>query len=235
MILLASFFLAGGDSFLAGLWVFLIIGLSVATTLGVSFFLSRGILRGIPSSFVLELPPYRRPKVLQVIARSMLDRTVYVLGRAITVAIPAGAIIWLVQNIMVGDNSILYHMTTFLNPLGGAMGLSGAILAAFLLGIPANEIIIPILLMFYSQSGMLVEATGMAQAGELLVANGWTWVTAVCAIVFSLNHFPCATTLMTIQKETGSRYWTLISFLLPTAVGIFLCCCIHFIAMIFGL
>lgn len=192
------------------------------------------MLKGVPSSFVLELPPYRRPKLMQVVVRSMLDRTIFVLGRAVTVAIPAGAIIWLVQNINIDGNSILYYITTVLDPLGGAMGLSGAILAAFLLGLPANEIIIPILLMFYSQSGTLVEAEGMAQAGQILVANGWTWVTALCAIVFSLNHFPCATTLMTIRKETGSKFWTGVSCLLPTAVGILLCCLVHLTAVTFG-
>ena len=118
---------------------------------------------------------------------------------------------------------MLQELAAFLEPLGALMGLSGVILAAFLLGLPANEIVIPILLMVYSQSGMLVEAEGMAQAGAILSANGWTALTAVCTILFSLNHFPCATTLLTIRKETGSWFWTAVSFLLPTAMGILLC------------
>ena len=177
----------------------------------------------MPSAFVLELPPYRRPQIGQVILRSVLDRTAFVLGRAISVAIPAGASIWLCQNVTVIGHTLLYGLTGILEPLGSLMGLSGVILAAFLLGIPANEIVIPILLMVYSQSGMLVEAEGISQAGALLSANGWTWVTAVCTILFSLNHFPCATTLLTVRKETGSWFWTGGSFLLPTAVGILLC------------
>lgn len=223
LILLAGFFFAQGNPLAAGGFVFLLIILAVVITLGVSFMLSKTILKGLPSAFVLELPPYRRPKVGEVIVRSVLDRTAFVLGRAITVAIPAGAVIWLCQNVEVGGHTLLYGLTVLLEPLGSLMGLSGVILAAFLLGIPANEIVIPILLMVYSQSGMLVEAEGMAQAGEMLTANGWTWVTAVCTILFSLNHFPCATTLLTIRKETGSWFWTGVSFLLPTAVGIFLC------------
>lgn len=209
------------------MFVFLLILFAVAITLLVSFFLSRTILKGMPSAFVLELPPYRRPKIGEVIVRSILDRTAFVLGRAITVAIPAGAVIWLCQNVEVGGHTLLYGLTVLLEPLGSLMGLSGVILAAFLLGIPANEIVIPILLMVYSQSGMLVEAEGMAQAGAILQANGWTWLTAVCTILFSLNHFPCATTLLTIRKETGSWLWTGVSFLLPTAVGVLLCIAVN--------
>ena len=223
LILLAGFFFAQGSPAAAGIFVFLLIVLAVTITLAVSFVLSKTLLKGVPSAFVLELPPYRRPRIGQVIFRSVLDRTIFVLGRAITVAIPAGAIIWICQNVEIGGYTLLYGLTVLLEPLGSLMGLSGVILAAFLLGIPANEIVIPILLMVYSQSGMLVEAEGMAQAGAILAANGWTGVTAVCTILFSLNHFPCATTLLTIRKETGSWFWTGVSFLLPTAVGILLC------------
>ena len=165
--------------------------------------------------------------------RSLLDRTIFVLGRAITAAAPAGAVIWLLQRIQIGDGTLLTQIALFLEPLGGIMGLSGPILLAFLLGLPANEIVLPILLMFYSQSGMLVE--GGSQTGAMLAANGWTWMTAVCAILFSLNHFPCATTLLTIRKETGSRKWTAISFLLPTIIGICLCAAVHGLFCFFGL
>lgn len=234
LILLAGCFFAGGDPLVAGVFIFLLIALAVAVTLGVSFLLSKTMLKGVPSSFVLELPPYRRPKIGDVIVRSMLDRTIFVLGRAVTVAIPAGAIIWLCQNVEVGGYTLLYGLTTLLEPLGSLMGLSGVILAAFLLGIPANEIVLPILLMVYSQSGMLVEAEGISQAGAILSANGWTWVTAACAMLFSLNHFPCATTLLTIRKETGSWFWTGISFLLPTVTGICFCVLLHGIACAVG-
>lgn len=227
LILLAGFFFAQGNPFAAGGFVFLLIILAVAITLLVSFLLSKTLLKGMPSAFILELPPYRRPQIGQVIIRSVLDRTAFVLGRAISVAIPAGAVIWLCQNVTMGGHTLLYGLTVLLEPLGSLMGLSGVILAAFLLGIPANEIVIPILLMVYSQSGMLVEAEGMAQVGAILSANGWTWVTAVCTILFSLNHFPCATTLLTIRKETGSWFWTGVSFLLPTAAGILLCVMIN--------
>lgn len=233
ILLLIAVFLSVGKPWMSGLALFLVIGLSVGMTLLVSFFLSRTVLRGMPSAFVLELPPFRRPQIGQVLVRSLLDRTIFVLGRAITAAAPAGAVIWLLQRIPVGDGTLLTQLAMFLEPLGGLMGLSGPILLAFLLGLPANEIVLPILLMFYSQSGMLVE--GGSQTGAMLMANGWTWTTAVCAILFSLNHFPCATTLLTIRKETGSRKWTAISFLLPTVIGICLCAVVHGLFCLFGL
>ena len=233
ILLLIAVFLSAGKPWMSGLALFLVIGLSVGMTLLVSFFLSRTVLKGMPSAFVLELPPFRRPQIGQVLVRSLLDRTIFVLGRAITAAAPAGAVIWLLQRIPVGDGTLLTQLAMFLEPLGGFMGLSGPILLAFLLGLPANEIVLPILLMFYSQSGMLVE--GGSQTGAMLMANGWTWTTAVCAILFSLNHFPCATTLLTIRKETGSRKWTAISFLLPTVIGICMCAVVHGFFCLFGL
>lgn len=233
ILLLIAVFLSVGKPWMSGLALFLVIGLSVGMTLLVSFFLSRTVLKGMPSAFVLELPPFRRPQIGQVLVRSLLDRTIFVLGRAITAAAPAGAVIWLLQRIPVGDGTLLTQLAMLLEPLGGFMGLSGPILLAFLLGLPANEIVLPILLMFYSQSGMLVE--GGSQTGAMLMANGWTWTTAVCAILFSLNHFPCATTLLTIRKETGSRKWTAISFLLPTVIGICLCAVVHGFFCLFGL
>lgn len=233
ILLLIAVFLSVGKPWMSGFALFLVIGFSVGMTLLVSFFLSRTVLKGMSSAFVLELPPFRRPQIVQVLVRSLLDRTIFVLGRAITAAAPAGAIIWLLQRIPVGDSTLLTQIALFLEPLGGLMGLSGPILMAFLLGLPANEIVLPILLMFYSQSGMLVE--GGSQTGAMLMANGWTWTTAVCAILFSLNHFPCATTLLTIRKETGSRKWMAISFLLPTVIGICLCVAVHGFFCLFGL
>ena len=233
ILLLIAVFLSVGKPWMSGFALFVVIGLSVGMTLLVSFFLSRTVLRGMSSAFVLELPPFRRPQIGQVLLRSLLDRTIFVLGRAITAAAPAGAIIWLLQRIQIGDGTLLTQIAMFLEPLGGLMGLSGPILLAFLLGLPANEIVLPILLMFYSQSGMLVE--GGSQTGAMLAANGWTWTTAVCAILFSLNHFPCATTLLTIRKETGSRKWMAVSFLLPTVIGICLCAAVHGLFCFFGL
>ena len=233
ILLLIAVFLSVGKPWMSGFALFVVIGLSVGMTLLVSFFLSRTVLKGMPSAFVLELPPFRRPQIGQVLVRSLLDRTIFVLGRAITAAAPAGAIIWLLQRIQIGDGTLLTQIAMFLEPLGGIMGLSGPILLAFLLGLPANEIVLPILLMFYSQSGMLVE--GGSQTGAMLAANGWTWMTAVCAILFSLNHFPCATTLLTIRKETGSRKWMAVSFLLPTVIGICLCAAVHGLFCFFGL
>ena len=235
IILLASIFLSAGNAWLSGIAVICVVFFSVLTTLAVSFLLSRTVLRGVPSSFVLELPPYRMPQVGRVLVRSLLDRTIFVLWRAILVAVPAGVVIWLFQNIYIGDMTLLGYLSTFLDPLGNCMGLSGVILAAFLLGMPANEIVLPILLMVYTQNGMLVEAQGMAQAGALLSANGWTWCTALCAILFSLNHFPCTTTLLTIHKECGSWKWTLFAFALPTVIGICLCMLLHGIFGLFGI
>ena len=231
--MLASIFFSGGNPLLAGVFVVLALVLSVSITLLVSSMLGKTILKGEASSFTLELPPYRKPQFAKVVVRSILDRTIFVLGRAISVSVPAGALIWLLQNITVADGTILSMFSNMLEPLGSVMGLSGAILAAFLLGIPANEIVIPILLMYYSQSGMLVESSGIVELGEILKNNGWTIITALCAIVFSLNHFPCATTLWTIAKETKSIKWTTVSFFLPTLVGIVLCVLINIISKLF--
>ncbi len=231
--MLASIFFSGGNPLLAGVFVVLALLLSVSITLLVSSMLSKTILKGEASSFTLELPPYRKPQFAKVIVRSILDRTIFVLGRAISVSVPAGALIWLLQNITIADSTLLSMFSSLLEPLGSIMGLSGAILAAFLLGIPANEIVIPILLMYYSQSGMLVESSGIVELGEILRNNGWTIITALCAILFSLNHFPCATTLWTIAKETKSVKWTTVSFLLPTLVGVVICVLINMIANLF--
>ena len=231
--MLASIFFSGGNTLLAGVFVVLALLLSVSITLLVSSMLSKTILKGEASSFTLELPPYRKPQFAKVIVRSILDRTIFVLGRAISVSVPAGALIWLLQNITIADSTLLSMFSSLLEPLGSIMGLSGAILAAFLLGIPANEIVIPILLMYYSQSGMLVESSGIVELGEILRNNGWTIITALCAILFSLNHFPCATTLWTIAKETKSVKWTTVSFLLPTLVGVVICVLINMIANLF--
>jgi len=224
IIMLAGIFFAGGSKLGAGIFVLLAIAFSVVITLIMSKILSVTCLKGIPSSFTLELPPYRKPQIGRVIVRSMIDRTAFVLGRAVSVAIPAGAVIWVLQNITVGDMTLIGTMASAIDPLGKLMGMSGMILMAFILGMPANEIVIPIMLMCYCQSGALLDATSTAELGKILVANGWTWVTALCTVLFTLNHFPCGTTLLTIKKETGSWKWTFVSFLIPTITGIVLCC-----------
>lgn len=197
--------------------------LGIGLTLAVSKMLSKTILRGMPSSFALELPPYRKPQIGSIIVRSIFDRTLFVLGRAVVVAAPAGLIIWAMANINLGGINLLTHSTEFLDPFARFMGLDGHILMAFILGLPANEIVIPILLMSYTAGGTMVEPESMLRIRELLLANGWTWVTAVCAMLFALNHWPCGTTLLTIRKETLSWKWTWVSFLIPTMAGILLC------------
>lgn len=200
-----------------------VILLGVFMTLVVSKLLSKTILKGIPSTFTLELPPYRKPQIGQVIVRSIFDRTLFVLGRAVIVAAPAGLIIWIMANIHVGDFSILTHSANFLDPFGQLLGLDGYILMAFILGFPANEIVIPIIIMSYLSAGSMLEFDSLSQLKVLLLDNGWTWVTGVSLMLFGLFHWPCATTCLTIQKETSSWKWTAISFLLPTLVGILVC------------
>lgn len=198
-----------------------------------SRFLSKTLLKGVPSAFTLELPPYRRPQFGKVIVRSMLDRTLFVLGRAVSVAIPAGAIIWLLANVQTGDMSLLQHISAFLDPFASLMGLDGVILLAFILGFPANEIVVPIMIMAYMATGSMVDISDLTVLKELFVANGWTWITAICTLMFSLVHFPCATTLLTIKKESGSWKWTLVSFLLPTLMGIVLCMLVNGVGQFF--
>lgn len=203
--------------------------LGIAATLFSSLILSKTLLRGIPSSFTLELPPYRRPQIGKVIIRSIFDRTLFVLGRALIVAAPAGLLIWLLANISLGGVSLLSHLSAFLDPLGKLLGMDGIILTGFLLGFPANEIVIPIILMAYLQTGQLVEMTDQTQLFSLLTLHGWTIKTALCMAVFSLFHWPCSTTCLTIHKETGSWRWVIISFLLPTLIGMVLCIMLNFL------
>lgn len=211
-----------------------VILLGVAATLAASRLLSKTVLRGVPSSFTLELPPYRRPQVAQVLARSVFDRTLFVLGRAAAVAAPAGLVIWLMANITVADATLLTHCAAFLEPFARLLGLDGVILLAFILGLPANEIVLPLILMGYLSQGSLTEMQAGAQMRAVLVQNGWTWVTAACTMLFSLMHWPCSTTLMTIQKEAGKARWTLLAALLPTACGMAACCLLATLARLFG-
>lgn len=200
-----------------------VIVLGVGMTLLVSKILSNTILKGMPSSFNLELPPYRRPQIGKVIVRSVFDRTLFVLRRAVAVAAPAGLVIWLLANIRVGESSALTQCAQFLGPFARLLGMDGYILMAFILGFPANEIVVPIIIMSYMSTGSLTEFSSLAQLHSLFVSHGWTWLTAVCVMLFSLMHWPCATTCLTIRKETQSLKWTLLSFVIPTVSGMLLC------------
>lgn len=195
----------------------------VAATFFVSRLLSATVLKGMPSSFTLELPPYRRPQIGRVIWRSILDRTLFILGRAAAVAAPAGLVIWILANVSIGDISLLARFSGYLDPIGHLMGMDGVILMAFILGLPANEIVIPIIIMAYTSQGTLIEPGNLSDLHTLLISQGWTWVTALCTMVFFLFHWPCSTTLMTIKKETGSLKWTCLAVLLPTTCGVILC------------
>ena len=197
--------------------------LGIFLTLVVSKILSKTVLKGVPSSFVLELPPYRKPQIGKILVRSLLDRTLFVLGRAVAIATPTGLVIWLFANVTIGDISILTYVSNFLNPFARLMGFDGYILLAFILGFPANEIVLPIILMSYMSTGTLVNLEDTSSIGQILIQNGWTLLTGINAMIFSLLHFPCSTTLMTIKKETNSWKWTLLAFALPTVCGIIIC------------
>jgi len=200
-----------------------VIILGIFMTLVISKLLSITILKGVPSSFTLELPPYRRPQIGKVLLRSVLDRTLFVLGRAVAVAAPAGLVIWCMANITIGDATLLAHCSGFLDPFARLMGLDGVILLAFILGFPANEIVVPIIIMTYMAEGSLREIHDLSVLKELLTDNGWTWITAVSTMLFSLMHWPCSTTCLTIRKETQSMKWTVVSWLVPTVTGFVVC------------
>lgn len=228
LIAVATIFIAGtmngiGATFISTLAVIFVILLGIFLTLLISKILSKTILKSMPSSFVLELPPYRKPQFGKVFIRSIFDRTLFVLGRAVSVAAPAGLVIWLFANIGFQDMSLLDIIANFLTPLANLMGLDGYILTAFILGIPANEIVLPIILMCYMGNGSLVNLEDTYQIGQILINNGWTMLTAINVMIFTCLHFPCATTLLTIKKETGSLKWTLLSFIIPTVCGVLIC------------
>lgn len=200
-----------------------IILLGILMTFLVSFLLSKTLLKGVPSSFTLELPPYRRPQIGKVIVRSIFDRTLFVLGRSILVAAPAGLLIWVMANVAVDGSTLLALCSGFLDPFARQLGLDGVILLAFILGIPANEIVVPIIIMAYTASGSLMDLSNLSMLKQLLVDNGWTWITAICTMLFSLMHWPCSTTCLTIRKETQSWKWTAAAFLIPTVMGMAAC------------
>lgn len=227
LIAIASVFLVSFGGNKAGvvpaLAVTGMIVIGIGVTLLVSYLLSKTVLKGVPSTFTLELPPYRVPKIGRVLYTSMIDRSVFVLKRAMIVAAPAGAVIWILANVNIGNTSILLHMAGFFDPFARLIGLDGFILMAFILGLPANEIVLPILLMAYLANGSMVEYDSLKALRTVLTDHGWTYLTALNTMLFSLLHWPCATTLLTIRKETGSVKWTLVSALLPTAIAVLVC------------
>ena len=240
LIAVITMFIAGSamgalSSVLAALTLTAVIVLGVVMTVLVSKLLSKTVLKGLPSSFHLELPPYRRPQIGKVIVRSIFDRTLFVLGRAVSVAAPAGLIIWMMANVQRDGLSLLTYCAQFLDPFARLMGMDGYILFAFVLGFPANEIVIPIIIMSYMATGSLTDFESLGQLHALFVGHGWTWLTAVCVMLFSLMHWPCGTTCLTIRKETGSWKWTFVSIALPTGAGIFSCIFVANLVRLLGL
>ncbi|ASS76423.1 iron transporter FeoB [Tumebacillus algifaecis] len=240
LITLATLFMGGAIGLAYGSLVAtaVVVGLvlvGISVTLSVSWLLSKTMLRGIPSNFTLELPPYRKPQFGRLLIRSVYDRTVFVLKRAVIVAAPAGIATWILANIQVGDASILQHTALFLDPFAQAIGLDGYILMAFILGLPANEIVLPILIMSYLSTGAMTEMSSLVELKNLFLSNGWTWLTALCMMLFSLLHYPCGTTMWTIAKETKSTKWTLVAILLPTSIALSVCFLVAQTVRFFGL
>ena len=234
--ILTIFFIGRGggllNSGLAALSLTCLILLGILMSFLASKLLSATVLRGVPSSFTLELSPYRAPQVGKVIIRSVFDRTLFVLGRAVSAAAPAGLLIWLMANVTLGGQTLLSHCSSFLDPLGQLLGLDGVILMAFILGLPANEIVIPIIIMAYTAGGSLTDISDLGTLSALLRSNGWGMQTAISVMLFSLMHWPCSTTLMTIKKESGSTLWTLVAAALPTLFGIISCMLLNIIVKI---
>lgn len=226
LISIITMFFVGNSfchSFVSTLILTSVVIFSIIITFLTSKLLSKTILKGVKSSFVLELPPYRKPQIGKILVRSIFDRTIFVLKRAVIVAAPAGLIIWLMSNIKIGSLSILSHCALFLDPFAKFIGMDGVILMAFILGFPANEIVFPIIIMSYMSESTILSLESPTQLHTLLVNNGWTYITAICVMLFSLMHFPCGTTCLTIKKETSSLKWTFLSFIIPTAIGIIVC------------
>ncbi len=234
--IITMFFVFGNgilNSFFSALVLTAIILFGIIMTFITTKILSKTLLKGTPSSYTLELPPYRKPQITKVIIRSVLDRTLFVLGRSVAVAAPAGLVIWLMANIFINDISLLQHSANFLDPFATLLGLDGVILLSFILGSPANEIVIPIIIMAYMNTGSLTELTTITAMRNLLISNGWTINTAISVILFSLLHWPCATTILTIKKETNSIKWTLVAVLLPLVLSVLICMLFNFLVNLF--
>lgn len=234
--LITMFFVGTGGTFsqsvLSAMILTGVIVFGITVTFLATRFLSGTILKGVPSSFTLELPPYRRPQIGKVIVRSVMERTLFVLGRAVAVAAPAGMVLWIMANATINNSSLLAICSGFLDPFARLMGLDGVILLAFILGFPANEIVLPIIVMAYLAEGSIAETGNFMEMKALFTANGWTATTALCTMLFSLMHWPCSTTLWTIKKETGSWKWTVFAALLPASLGVVCCMSVHLISVL---
>jgi len=233
IIMLATVFVAAAfppawSSLIATGSVVTVTLLGVLVTFLVSRLLSQTVLKGEASHFYLELPPYRRPNILRVLHRSFIDRTIFVLGRACVTAAPAGGLIWLLGNVHVGDGSVMSHLIDWLNPVGWLLGLDGAILLAYIIALPANEIVVPTLIMAYMSGTQMTDLQDMSRLSQLFQQNNWTLTTAACMMLFSLLHYPCATTTWTIYRETGSVRWTLWSNLMPLAIAVLVCAAVAY-------
>ena len=220
-------------SLVSGIFLTFFIVLSILVTFLATNILSKTLLKGDTTAYTLELPPFRKPQTGKIIIRSIMDRTLFVLGRALKTAIPAGVLIYLMANITSGGESLLKIVSGFLDPLGKMMGLDGVILLGFILGFPANEIVLPIILMGYLTATNLTQVPDIGAISEILLNNGWTVCTAICTVIFSLFHWPCATTVLTVKKETKSLKWTAVSVLFSTAIGFVFCVVINGICSIF--
>ena len=228
MIAIITMFFIGFSSgiqntFLSALILTGIILFGIAMTFLVSYILSKTVLKGVPSAFVLELPPFRKPQIGKVIVHSIFHRTLFVLGRAISVALPAGILIFLLANTNINGSDLLMICADFLDPFARMIGLDGVILLSFFLGFPANEIVMPIMLMIYLSKTTMVEMNDLLRVKEILLNNGWTLITAICTILFSLLHFPCSTTCLTIKKETKSWKWMFFTIVLTTSITVIVC------------
>ena len=236
LIALISMFFAFGSGVVHSLSsTFFLLGsllLSLLVTFLCSWLLSRTILSGMTSAFALELPPYRQPKWGEVLIRSLLDRTLFVLGRAVAVAAPAGLAVWCLSHLYVNDVSVFQYLSLILNPSGRLLGLDGAILLAFILSFPANELVLPMILMIYQEHSVLMELQGFETVRQILMQNGWTLWTAAAVAVFLLFHWPCSTTVLTIWKETRSFRWTFLGVILPACVGVSMCLFLRFISLL---
>ena len=222
-IFIASYFANQYSSIISTIVVLLVVLLGIILTLIISNLLSKTILKGEKTSFILELPPYRKPQIIKTIIQSIINKIIFVLGRAILIAAPAGIVIWLLANLSINDVTLLNYIANFLNPFAQVIGLDGYILTAFILGLPANEIVLPIILMSYLSNNQLIRIDDITSIGEILIQNGWTILTAINTMIICLLHFPCSTTLLTIKKESGKWRWSALAFALPTICGIVIC------------
>ena len=229
LISILTMFFAHNSSIFAAILLLSLLIISFCATLFFSRLLSRTVLKGIPSTFQMELPPLRKPDIKKVLIQSLRDRALFVLLRALVIAAPAGLIIWLLSHAEFQNQTLILTLAQALEPLAEPLGMDGIILLAFLLGWPANEIVIPLMLMLYLSAGSMIELNDYNELHHILTQNGWTWMTAASVLLFSLFHWPCSTTCLTIHKETGSLSWTLLAVLLPTATGLLLCFLLHLI------